>query len=652
MFSCAAGGAPCQVTIDSDGTATSTGGTVMASLTATAQHLLNQNTANANRDTERSRVDAAISVAASAIIGINNESTESDLESAQEAIDNARDSIQSATALTQGDKNILLKQVGQQQTLLDSKKDARMAYLDEETRDKMEDENRTTRTQQRQAADMAIQTAFMKVVEINNDSTETDLQSAQEAIDHAKETIEMATHLPDDERTRRLALVQDYQDSFDDKEKMAMDAMNEKNKNMKMAKTKAAMNLYKALDGPDGGTNLTALDNTGHSTATIKFDDNEPDKLILTIARHAAMNPDAAEMAPALSPMADADSSGTLDGWSGMKYEHKDTNSGMKHEAVVYDNREEPEKISFAAWAADEGLTVSTGTLLTALGYKDYITIQSNGSTDASMGKTEYVMSPVFNHSGRKEHELENGLVGGTFNGVQGMFHCTTASGCYSRGNNSSEPTSLQGVWTFYPHPDGGMIETPVTDYLLYGWWVQKDKDEVPTAASAFFAAVGNHEYVWATGADADAITGSASYTGKAVGKFAIHDPFNADLNNSGHFTADAELKANFGSHRTDGNGVTGTIDNFRLNDMPEDPNWSVTLDNSDRWTANGGINGPTTTWSIDGIKAESSGSWEAFMYDTTKDDIELPTTTVGEFYSEVDSRYRMVGAFAAEIEE
>ena len=647
MFSCAAGGAPCQVTIDSDGTATSTGGTVMASLTAAAQHLLNQNTANANRDAARSTVDAAISVATSAIIGINNESTESDLESAQEAINNARESIQSATALTQDDKNILLEQVGQQQRLLESKEVARTAYLEEEKKDQMEDEDRTARTQERQAADMAISTAFMQVDQINNDSSPEDLEAAQNAINAARTVIEEATHLSSEERARRLDLVQDYQDSFDHKEKMAMDAMNENEKNMKMAKTKAAMDLYSALDAPHSSTtpnNLTALDNTDtNSSYHIEFTEG---KLMLRIAQGAAGDADFSAEQPDLSLMPEANvSSAALDDWTGEKYGSTNMDTKVEYEAVVYTNRDEPTKKAFLTWASEENFTEATTNPLTALGLEKHIQID-----EADDDHLKYIESPVFEHPGKKTHTLENGIVDGSFNGVSGKFRCD--SNCTSDGNGSSTPEALGGTWTFYPSADG-MVDIPDDIYLIYGWWVRKDMDGMPTAASAFFDAVGDNEYGWQADSDANDITGSASYTGKAVGKFAIHDPFNADLNNSGHFTADAELKANFGLHNTGGNGVTGTIDNFRLNDMPEGPNWSVTLDNSTLWTANGGVDGPSTTWSIDGIKAESSGSWNAKMFDhTTDDDIDFPTTTVGEFYSEIDSRYRMVGAFAAEIEE
>ena len=68
------------------------------------------------------------------------------------------------------------------------------------------------------------------------------------------------------------------------------------------------------------------------------------------------------------------------------------------------------------------------------------------------------------------------------------------------------------------------------------------------------------------------AITGSATYTGGAAGKFAINNPLGGG--DGGHFTANATLSAKFGGD--DDAGMTGNIDNFMANDklVP----WSVKL--------------------------------------------------------------------------
>lgn len=64
-------------------------------------------------------------------------------------------------------------------------------------------------------------------------------------------------------------------------------------------------------------------------------------------------------------------------------------------------------------------------------------------------------------------------------------------------------------------------------------------------------------------------------------GKFALNDALDG-TGNGGHFMADASLTARFGTqaadHDNNNGGVTGTIDNFRLNDGTEDPGWNVSL--------------------------------------------------------------------------
>ena len=201
------------------------------------------------------------------------------------------------------------------------------------------------------------------------------------------------------------------------------------------------------------------------------------------------------------------------------------------------------------------------------------------------------------------------------------------------------------------------MVSQPDDTYLYYGWWVSKDNDGKPTAASAFAGVVEPTATPLATGGDLSALTGSATYAGHAAGKFAMSNPLDG-TGSGGHFTADAELTATFGTGATA--GVTGTIDNFRLNDGSEDPGWSVSLARGALGTSGGTITAPTedpTVWSINGNKAPASGTWSGTMYDEMPgnppngDGSNIPTTVTGTFYSEFSTIGRMVGAFGANKE-
>ena len=198
-------------------------------------------------------------------------------------------------------------------------------------------------------------------------------------------------------------------------------------------------------------------------------------------------------------------------------------------------------------------------------------------------------------------------------------------------------------------------MSTPDANYLYFGWWVSKDKDGGPTAASAFKGMVGTVA-TGVAGNDAT-LSGPATYVGKAAGKFAMTNVLDG-TGNGGHFTADAELKATFGAGATA--GMTGMIDNFRLNDGSEDPGWSVSLARG-AWGSDGAITAPTaspTVWSINNNEAPASGTWSGQMYDEmpgnapSGDGSNVPTTVTGTFYSEFSTIGRMAGAFGAHLDE
>ena len=52
---------------------------------------------------------------------------------------------------------------------------------------------------------------------------------------------------------------------------------------------------------------------------------------------------------------------------------------------------------------------------------------------------------------------------------------------------------TLADGWEFI-HDVDAMVSVADTNYLYFGWWLMKDKDDVPTAASAFTGTVGTVE--------------------------------------------------------------------------------------------------------------------------------------------------------------
>ena len=409
--------------------------------------------------------------------------------------------------------------------------------------------------------------------------------------------------------------------------------------------------MYAALGGPGVGDSETG-DALGNTTTSILGT-----TLAITGPEGAGALGTGANPGGVLEPVAGADVD-PLGSWKGMDYalSTTGTNAHISHEARVYTNQGANTSVEFSKVPGD------------------LHNLETSGANEGRViidiaGERALVMADAFLHSGQQTHPLETNRVyisvRGTYDGAPGEFQCTPTdpATCSSTNDGKGSPSLLAGgVWTFKPDP-GATVSQPDANYLYFGWWVHKDSDGDPLAASAFMgrssvADSGDSSDGLDLAPDLDSLTGSATYTGAAVGKFALNNAIDG-TGDSGHFTADAEFKATFSGDTPV--GVTGTIDNFRLNDGSEDPKWSVSLARGGLGSA-GAIVAPTTAnagtiWSINDNKAAPSGSWSGTMYDEMPGDADdtppgdgsnIPTTVTGTFYSEFNNAGRMVGAFGA----
>ncbi len=478
---------------------------------------------------------------------------------------------------------------------------------------------------QRTAISNAITTAQTAVAGLTDDASDTAINSADSAVAAAKKAIADAADIPAEEKAAFNTAVSTIEGSLTTKKASIADARDDADKAMKAAMTKMGKAMHAAL-GPPAADNTTVLDN-----ATVSLSSTG-----LTV--------DAAEGAGALTTNPESvtlkagDSAGSLSGWKGMDYALTTGTGASKitNEARVFTNKSAAKTQEFTKKYTD----------LTA-GYLTTITASLVGGS-------------TFTHSGTQNH-AHNATgeaafeVRGTYDGAPGQFKCTGT--CTSTNDGKGSPSALGGTWSFKPDV-GAMVSVPDAHYLYFGWWVRNDKDGAPTAASAFTGRFGTDpgdstDSLDPAG-DGTGITGSATYTGNAAGIFAMSNPLDG-TGDGGDFTADATLEATFGSGATA--GMTGTIDNFRLNGGSGDPGWSVKL-NRATWGSSGAITAPTsdpTVWSINGNEADASGTWSGQMYDekpgTTNggDGSNIPTTVTGTFSSEFSTIGRMVGAFGAD---
>ena len=495
---------------------------------------------------------------------------------------------------------------------------------------------------QRTAITSAVTMATTAVNGVKNTSTDSEVSSAEQAIADLEAAIAGAEDLPEGDTDVASA-------------RGTVAALKTQLNTAKTARTaylatkasddmKAAAKLGKDLHGALAGNataDTTALDNATAALAATG--------LTVTAAAGAGAFEDTETPPVAILKASDA-AVAALGSWAGTDYKHTDTGTKVVNEARVYNNKGPGKTVPLA----DAGITVHTGATA-GDNIKGYYTVDET----ADLAK---IMGAAFTHSGTKSHEYDDDKVvafttRGTFDGAPGTYRCDgSTTACSSTNDGEGSPSALAGVWHFKPDA-GAMVHQPDANYLYYGWWVSKDKDGMPTAASAFAGVFGAIAGLTAGNAP-DEITGSATYSGNAAGKFAMSNPLDG-TGRGGHFTADANLTAKFGANTAPNNGgVSGTINNFRLNDGSEDAGWSVELKragwDSGADTFGGTGNEAMTVWSINGNKAPESGTWSGTMYDEMPggapdgDGSTVPTTVTGTFYSEFSTIGRMVGAFGA----
>ena len=444
----------------------------------------------------------------------------------------------------------------------------------------------------------------------------------------AQKAVETGMSLADAEAAQKKA-----EDDLAAKEEADRIAMEEADRKAMAAAGKA----LKAALKPTSEVTLTSL---GASGLMLTFDAGGPD------------NDPAARSLP---PMKAGESAGMLGDWDGKHYSHTNAGTKVSNSAVVYTNQGAPTVKPFATGAsfgADENAFDSAYTASTR-------TLDLGNSTSSSAIKGD--MFPTAGTTTYTPDSVTNVVVvRGTYQGAPGSYRCTGTE-CMATAGTGSAITLDGADWSFV-HDAGAMTSRADADYLYFGWWLQKNKDDKPTAASAFAGVTG----MVTASTNPTLLSGTATYTGHAAGKFAISDTLTGG--DAGHFTADATLTAKFGTAATEttnnSNGLTGTLDNFMANDKSVP--WSVSLLRAnlngtggtvafnDPDTASVDESATQTVWSIDGTSAAASGSWTAQMYDEkpgpapSGDGSNVPTTVTGTFQSHFDGTHSMVGAFGA----
>ena len=295
------------------------------------------------------------------------------------------------------------------------------------------------------------------------------------------------------------------------------------------------------------------------------------------------------------------------------------------------------------ATAADPSDTVVIYTNIEKDATKDFHVVHGDDPVTAEelMKDPKMVTGPDFGTGNVPKDHLKGAKVSGTFDGASGTYSCgAEANDCTSQIGAGDSGIQLEGAWTFTADV-GATVMVPDADYAYFGWWLNEAADGT-FSVHAFQSGAGGALTPVPVSAD---LSGTAKYMGPAVGKYAmVHDDGDGPSHTGGHFTAMADLTADFGANGVASSKVTGSIKKFVGGSDSMDA-WEVKLDSS----ANNGAG--SAVWHIGDNKGTNTGSFTRVFREADADDD--PQTLTGQWQTRFDPQENtvtghMIGAFGA----
>ena len=224
-------------------------------------------------------------------------------------------------------------------------------------------------------------------------------------------------------------------------------------------------------------------------------------------------------------------------------------------------------------------------------------------------------------------------LISGKFDGASGHYQCAGGLPSDCKIEHTGGGYILTGVWTFRVL-ESAKVNVDDTSYMYFGWW-KRELESTGVFSFEMFSngmkAVGNIAR----------LTGTATYTGPAVGQYAIYQPAGDD-SGAGSFTARAELTANFSATGGAQGMLSGRVTNFN-----NASDWSITLNSQP--IANGAVArvDGNVSWTIAG-NTEDGGMWDAQFFSDVVGSTAIPEGVAGTFDAKFDDVGRLIGAFGA----
>ena len=262
------------------------------------------------------------------------------------------------------------------------------------------------------------------------------------------------------------------------------------------------------------------------------------------------------------------------------------------------------------------------------------------------------------------------------FLGVEGRFSCeitggTNGAACGlsidedgfiqvtfldSGNDNNATGTISLTFWSEDSHQANENREVefnrPDTTYITMGYWMNEDGTVIDTFAKARYWYGDLPKNASGLADDITEVKGRAEYRGAAVGAYVMNTGSDGILElDNGEFKAKVELTADFtgtASNNVDPFKVSGTIDKFdSLTDNKHDSHlssWSLTLNESRVNTPGGAFSGSTG----------GGGEWQGQFYgnvgrESSRASDDFPAAAVGEFSGGFGNYNQVVGVFGTE---
>ena len=227
-----------------------------------------------------------------------------------------------------------------------------------------------------------------------------------------------------------------------------------------------------------------------------------------------------------------------------------------------------------------------------------------------------------------------------TLGSAGGTFRCESSSSntaCTVQRRGTVQ-LFFAGPWAFTPSAADTPVSVDDEHFMWFGVWA---REHLATEEWSF--AVG-HGPAGSRERNVSAVSGNATYSGSAIGRFAIDRELGVD--EAGAFTATAMLSADFDANTLSG-ALTGFGGGAPTDAQSGEDAWTVHLRTGS--ISGGGARG-TSAWSI-GTDADEGGEWSASFYSELPSNERtgvVPYGVAGSFTAEHSGIAKMIGAFGA----